>query len=798
MGVIRYKIWFDLWHNKSRTIQTILIIAVGTFAVGMSMGAQQLLLDSFSQSWQSTSPGAITLIVDPPVDDEMLAVLKKIDGVAEIDGELNDESIKWRPDSSAPWQSGILRARDDYTDQKLGLFQRQSGAWPTRRKMAVEDGFDLQNGATVYIEVQEKSRPVQISGSLFDPSAVPPFFGGEETFYVTRNRFAELTGERGYRKIRVAPIQYDEATIGQLADQIQRHLEKQEIKSRGAADLYGNRTTDPAKHPFQDLVDGINMIFIIMGLLSLILGMFLVFNTMTAIISQQVNQIGIMKAIGASRSQILLVYYTSVLVYGLMALLLAVPTGALGAQGVNLFMLYMFNVPPTPFVMVGSAIQVQFLLAILMPLIAATLPILTGSMITVRKAISSYGLGGASGLLEIMLARVDFLPRTLTLSVSNTFRNKRRVFLTMLTLVGSGTIFMMVMTTQKSAAYSFDEILLETYNYNVSLDFKDNERVNKIEKVALSHPEVTHAEAWILTGGVMRIAGQDGFAADRNVFLFALPVPTSIYHPTMVSGRWLQPEDGYAVVLHQKLANELHLKVGDWVTLDNSPRGESEWRVVGLFSSTTLSTIAHMSRKTLAKELRQVGQANSVWVQTSGDEVLLEERVADGLSLRYESSTMPVKLRSLFGPREAHKMANENVEQVSAIISLLGLMALVTALVGGIALSGVISINVLERRREIGVMRAIGASSGTIGGLFMGEGIILGLLSWLISLPLSVPLGQLMTQGLGEALQFDIVYVYSQQGIWYWLMIIIPLSIMASWLPAWRATRVSVRESLSY
>jgi putative ABC transport system permease protein len=95
-------------------------------------------------------------------------------------------------------------------------------------------------------------------------------------------------------------------------------------------------------------------------------------------------------------------------------------------------------------------------------------------------------------------------------------------------------------------------------------------------------------------------------------------------------------------------------------------------------------------------------------------------------------------------------------------------------------------------------MRAIGASSGAVSGIFIGEGLILGWLSWLIALPLSLPAGQLMTQALGAALAGEIVYKYTPTGALYWLAIITVLSIAASWFPARRATRISVRESLAY
>ncbi len=72
MGVIQYKIWNDLWHNKGRTIQSVLTIAIGAFAVGLTLGASDLMGSGFQEAWQSSSPAMISLEVDPPVDEQML------------------------------------------------------------------------------------------------------------------------------------------------------------------------------------------------------------------------------------------------------------------------------------------------------------------------------------------------------------------------------------------------------------------------------------------------------------------------------------------------------------------------------------------------------------------------------------------------------------------------------------------------------------------------------------------------------------------------------------------------------
>jgi putative ABC transport system permease protein len=737
------------------------------------------------------------------VTDEQLTALKSLKGVEEVEGLLST-SLEWRLSPDQPWSPSGLMARVDYKDQTFNKFELLSGQWPARKGLAVEKGaevnFNIHEGDQVYVRINDRVRVLRVEGVVYNRTAEPAGFGGKAQFYASRDEFANLTGEPNFDQILASAPVYDEAAVKDLADRMQRQLEKLDIETSGAAPGDGDRRiSDPQTHFLQSILDAIFLILGVMGGLALILGLLLVYNTITAIIGQQIGQIGVMKAIGARTAQILLVYFSGVLIYGGLALVVAIPLSAIGAQQLSNFLLRFFNMDPGPLTLSPLALEAEVAIALLAPLLASLVPIFAGARITVREAISTYGLGGGSqGRLERLLARVQRLSRLVLLTISNTFRNRARVILTQLTLVGSGLIFMMIMTVQDSVAYTFGDVLFSILRFNVNLQFEEPERIKEVEELTLAYPGVKNVEMWGLGGAKIRPAGQPESNTDKSAGLFGVPLPTHLYGPQLRAGRWLQPGDSYAVVLNQKLAEDVGVGVGDWVTLDHGIQGESKWLVVGLLFDPIITDSAHMPRETLLREIKSVNKASTVWIQTDHTDAAGEADMAKGLRAYYDAHELKLNPRSTFGEDTSNQITTQILSNFGIIIKMLAAMAIIIALVGSIALSGVLSLNVRERTREIGVMRAIGASSRAIAALFIGEGLVLGLLSWLIALPLSLPAGYLMTQAMGAALSGEIVFHYTPTGALYWLAIITVLAIAASWLPAQGATRVSVRESLAY
>jgi putative ABC transport system permease protein len=268
-----------------------------------------------------------------------------------------------------------------------------------------------------------------------------------------------------------------------------------------------------------------------------------------------------------------------------------------------------------------------------------------------------------------------------------------------------------------------------------------------------------------------------------------------LFVPELTEGRVLHPEDGRAMLLNQKIAREMGVGIGDQINLEIGPWGESSWTVVGLVFDLggRDQNTAFVYLDELNHVLNLTGRGSIAQVKTNGSTAVMQKAVERDLIDFLEAEGVTVSFTDT---------ALENKEMASAqfqvLINVLLVMTVLMGAVGSMGLSGTLSINVIERRREIGVMRAVGASSRDVGVVFSGEGLMLGLISWLFAVPLGLGLGPIFLQAVGAALDFPAEYTPSFGAVWLWLGIVLVLSLAASWLPARRATQISVNESLAY
>jgi putative ABC transport system permease protein len=138
MGVIWHKIWFDIWHNKTRTLLAVLSIAAGVFAVGSIFGMSEMLLSNMDKSHRAVLPTHINVGLGQLVDRDTLLSLKDVPGVENVE-PYNSAAVLYKLHPEDEWRQAVIQMRDNYEAQKYELLQLRAGHWPhSKNEVAVE------------------------------------------------------------------------------------------------------------------------------------------------------------------------------------------------------------------------------------------------------------------------------------------------------------------------------------------------------------------------------------------------------------------------------------------------------------------------------------------------------------------------------------------------------------------------------------------------------------------------------------------------------------------------------------
>lgn len=795
MRIAFQKVRRDLWQNKGRTVLVVLSIAVGVMAMGMITSSNFLLNRQMTTSHQGSNPSHAWLYLNGSVDESTVRSLARTEGVEQMEG-FADVNIEWKAAPEDEWQDASLIMIDDYEQQLFDQVNLINGIWPSSHSVAIEfnavAGWNTPDlGGTVYFNVNDRARPMEVGGVVRDPFQFPPPFNTDPAFYVTRDVLQSLLGGTNYTIVRFTTLEYSEDKVNQISADIDEKLQKQGMGVGYTMVLH------PEEHFLEDTISGIGLILSVMAIASLALSTFLVVNIINALVSQQISQIGIMKAIGGVRQQIAQLYLAGVIVYGIVSLMVAIPLGALFGNIMARWMLALLNVPSADFEVLPATLVLQLVTGLLTPLLAALYPVLRGVAIAVATALRERGLGGGkygTGWMDRLIGRIRGLPSLGALTLRNTFRRPARVALTMLTLTTAGAIFIMVLSTQHSFNSTIDKIF-RGFGFEVMVGFEQQQRIDEIIPLIEARPNVELAEMWMFAGGEAHVPGETGPGTVHEIYPRGVPRDTVLFSPELTAGRYLDPEDGRAMLLNQKLAGRMGVEVGDQIIVEIGDGDESTWTVVGLVFDLAGrdQDTAFVYADELAEVLNLIGRGSVVEVRAVEDTLAMQKSVEADLLQYFEELGIGVSFTDT-----AQENRTQARSQFNIITTILLVMTILMAIVGSIGLAGTLSINVIERRREIGVMRAVGASSTDVSRVFSGEGLMLGLLSWAQSVPIALLVGPVFVNAIGTAIDFPAVYEPAFQGIWIWFIIVVVLSLVASWLPARRATHISVNESLAY
>ncbi|MCB9076583.1 MAG: FtsX-like permease family protein [Anaerolineaceae bacterium] len=801
MNVIWYKVWSDIWDNKVRTMLAVLSISAGVFAIGAVFGMVDQLITGMDRAHQAVVPSHLFMAIDPRIDETTADRLAKVKGIEDIE-VANEVAVRYKIHPDDDWRAARLIMRKDYEDQTYDILQLKEGEWPKKDNFGIErlssQTFGINIGDKVIFELDKSDRALPITGKIRHNFVEPPDFGGDAVFFTDAQgleRFNIPEGEYNNLFIRVTPYSADFAR--EMATEIKDRLAKEDVGVNFTS------YQDPEEHWGRRFVEGINLVLQILAIISLAMSVILVTNTMTALITQQTNQIGMIKAVGGTTGAILKIYLAAVLIYGSLAFIISLPFGAMVAYGISKWFLNLFNIDYEVFQISTRAVIYQAIAATLIPLLAALWPVLTGAAITVREAIASYGLGGdfGSSRLDQGVERIGqrFLSSPYAIALGNLFRRKGRLTLTQLVLVGAGTMFLIVMSLSASISYTLNTDM-NRRGFDVRIGFRDPQRTDRVETMAHKVPGVDQAETWFTTPAAILKEGQSTQEAGVGAELIGIPEGSEMYQPLIVAGRWLEPGDDRVIVMSRDTAEDNNISVGDTVTLNLFELGDDEWQVVGLFqvifSGGFDAEPIYAPEDAVFHATKKYNDGVRLFVSTVSHTPQDVESIYQQLKDDYEDRNMDIDVFSTGTTPD--DMANA-ISQFSITTNMLMGLAVIVAMVGGIGLMGSLSISVVERTREIGVMRAIGARSMTIMGMFVMEGVLQGVFSWLVSVPISFILARPLANALGQAM-FDanLDYKYNFGAVIVWLIVILIISTLASILPARSATTISVRDSLAY
>ena len=787
------KVFTDLWEDKTRTGLVVASIAVGVFAIGMIINAYVILKEDINHAYEAVNPPNIEVRTGL-FDKDLVRVIEKIPGVEAVEGRRVID-IRVRKGNES-WQNLKLIGVTDFTSDINLLDPIEGTQFPGENEVLISQsmmqptGFQL--GDTIEIELPDGlTHKLIVAGLVTDQTISKPEPNPTNNVYIDMKTLRSFGQDSNFNRLYITVGNgRDRSLIEGIADVVEDRVKKSGLEIHRLDEDLSNI------HPMTDTILAVIGILGALGGLITILSSSLIINTLNALMTQQLRQIGVMKLVGGRSIQILGMYLILIIVYGLIALVIAVPLGALAGYGLAWFITSLMGATLQGFRIVPMAVVMQTLIAILIPLGAGFFPVNSGAKTSVQRAISNYRPGSQSAkktFINLNARWISWISRPILLSFRNTFRKKGRLILTIFTLTVAGAVFIAVFNVRDSMSNVMDQ-LMQHFLGDVTVSFRQPYKVSKVERTLLEIPGINGVEGW---GGAAGEIWDENENVITGLIISAPPQDTQLLTPEFVAGRWLLPGEERTIVISDTVYSFYpNLKPGDMLIVKLPGQRQEEWKVVGIFKfvDTLGDPMAYANFEFIADRTHMPNQAASYRVITSSHETAFQEQITRRIDDYLNDRNFSVQ-----SVQSGTLLREDATQGVNTLVVFLLIMAVLTAVVGSIGLTGTMSINVLERTREIGVMRTIGAVDLVIIQSVIIEGLVIGLITWLLAIGVSFPISSVLLRIVGEAMMGSaMALVFTPFGILLWLGVVIVLSIFASIMPARNAARLTINEVLAY
>ncbi len=776
----------DLLANRGRSALVVFALVIGLWGVGSILVSYAILKNDLNENFTRTLPAHVMLTADNFDRLDLAAFRKRAEIESAEFRDLSIQRIEVFPDQWLPmWIFGV----ENFSDFHLARIYRESGKQtPDPGSMLVERNgqlvSNLKVGSRARVRANGKIIEVPVSGISFDPAQAPATQDAFIYTYVDKKTYTEITGEAVNRQLMFRLKNVNSKQDVQTAtDKILDDLARQGINVKTLNIPKLN------EHPHQWQLNTLIALQGAIGLLAFLMGAVLVSQLMAAILAREVRQIGILKAIGASRWQVLRIYLTTVLLFGALSSVMAIPLSVLSGYAFARFTSKILNFEVLTTTLPLALYLTLIAAGLLFPILLSLPALLKGISVSVLDALADYGIRQDSNAQNTATQ----LPLSLSMQLAfrNTLRRKARLAITVATMALGVAIF--------SSGFNVRQTLIEflahtriSMKHDVQVVFKEPLALQQALAPFKSVANVSRIEAW--NGGRGRL--QSGRVATANgIGIVALPYDTDLVQWEVLRGRWLQASNELEIAMNQQAAEAMGNPVlGGYYPIDIKGTILNA-KLVGVVKEFEVAKI-YIDKDRYDALVNPEHLINSLmFVADNKDFDKLVRLKAD-----IEKAIAPTDLSILYimSKTERAKIIYDHLNIILTLFALLSLLVLVVAALGMASATG---INVMERTREIGVLRAIGATPKMIYALFVTEGMLVSsvsilaglLLAWPLSIVASAFFGDLIL-GIGTPLD----YAFSNSGLVITVTVILIFGWLASRIPARKAIAVSTREALAY
>ncbi|MEZ0233885.1 MAG: ABC transporter permease [Actinomycetota bacterium] len=611
------------------------------------------------------------------------------------------------------------------------------------------------------------------------------------------------------------------------------------VLPEGAEAVTSTTVADEASQILQEGLGFFRTALLVFAAVALFVGSFIIFNTFSIIVAQRTRELALLRALGASRRQVVVSVVVEAFVVGLVASVVGILAGigiAIGLQG----LLGAFNIdlPSTAIQLLPRTIIVSLVLGVVVTVVASVLPArragsvapiqalreaadappprgLVGRRLAIAVAVTALGAGilayglfgaetnGASvvgvgaaitfigvAMLSPLVARpiagalggpIKRLSIQARLGRENAMRSPRRTASTATALmIGLGLVSMVAILASSLKA-SFDAALTETLKADYTLS---------TSSFTSFSPEVAARVAALPEVGAVSVFRQNGFRVDG-----ATSFVTAVDPATVEEVATLDVSEGSVaslseatetVLVHRELAEDNGWALGDDLPAEFGSSGDVPLTIAGIFDENRLVgdyVISLESYEGLYSE-----QLDSFVLVKAAEGVPLDEVDAAIQEAVAEFPNVQVQDQAAFREQQAGF-----IDQLLGLVTALLAMAIVIALFG---IVNTLGLSIYERTHELGLLRAVGMSRRQVKRMIRWEAIIIAVFGAVLGVAIGVLFGWALQQALRNEGVTEFVVPVGQLVVY--LMLAGLAGVLAAIWPARRAAKLNVLEAISY